>query len=322
MGERSQMPLTSGPDRRPLKMRTFHIARLGAIVFAAFLIAPFLAGAQPGDRQGGPSHPSDPSDARTCARCHSSLVSHLSVSPHVRRTNAKDLTCSICHGSQKDHVASGGEKSKEIDPASGTQKEVDQVCLSCHRGTHSGFDRSPHGRSGLGCTACHSIHGGDSSKSLLKAPQPELCYQCHAQVKPQFDMPSRHNVRSGLVQCTDCHDPHGTRQEERPGASYRQDTFCTDCHTSTAGPFLFEHAVVKTEGCTACHLPHGGPNPHLLIRAKVDAVCQSCHFPSPNLNTGAHIPPAKDHAEHSKSCTDCHADIHGSNRDFNFLNAR
>jgi DmsE family decaheme c-type cytochrome len=247
------------------------------------------------------------------------LVNDFAKSPHARRANEKDRTCSICHGTQDNHVASGGARSKQVDPISGTQKQVDHFCQSCHHGKHSGFDRSPHGKNGVGCTACHSIHAGSSAKSLLKASQTELCYHCHAEVKPQFEMPSRHNVQNGFVRCTDCHDPHGTEQEESSGAFNRQDTFCRDCHTSMAGPFLFEHAVVKTEGCMACHFPHGGPNPHLLLRANVDAICQSCHFPSPNPKTGVHMDPEKDHAKSSRSCTDCHVDVHGSNRDPIFL---
>jgi len=300
-------------------MRTFRAASLGAFVFVAPLVAAHSAVAQPDQRQENLTDRYDPSQARTCARCHSALVRDFAQSPHAHRADAKDLACSICHGTQDDHVASGGAKSKQVDPASGTQKQVDQLCLTCHQGKHASFDRSPHGKNGVSCTACHSIHAGGSSKPLLKVNQPELCYRCHAEVKVQFEMPSRHNVQNGLIQCTDCHDSHGTEQEERPGASSRQDTFCADCHTSATGPFLFEHAVVKTEGCTACHFPHGGPNPHLLLRANVDAICQSCHFPAPDAKTGAHMSPAKSHAEPSKSCTDCHSDVHGSNRDPVFL---
>lgn len=255
-------------------------------------------------------------DARTCVPCHSAAVRGIAETPHghaVVSVEAKELTCATCHGSQKAHMESGGSTAGMIDPASGNAGQVDAMCLACHAGKHANFARSAHGKSSISCTSCHSIHSAAAPRYLLKAAQSELCYKCHAQVKPQFSMASRHNVNVGLIQCTDCHDPHGTHQDAVPGTAHRQDAFCADCHTATAGPFAFEHAVIKTEGCTACHFAHGGPNPHLLLRANVDTICQTCHFPPPDPKTGAHIQPAKDHPQPPKSCTECHIDIHGSN---------
>ena len=81
----------------------------------------------------------------------------------------------------------------------------------------------------------------------------------------------------------------------------------------TAGPFVYEHAVVKTEGCVACHFPHGGPNPRLLNRANVNTICLQCHSPSPNFTTSQPLGPAHNQAVQYQSCTICHTEIHGSN---------
>jgi DmsE family decaheme c-type cytochrome len=93
------------------------------------------------------------------------------------------------------------------------------------------------------------------------------------------------------------------------------------CHTETAGPFVYEHAVVKTEGCTACHTPHGGPNPRLLNRASVNTICLQCHSPSPNFTTATPIGPAHNQATQYQSCTICHTSIHGSNTSPIFFNS-
>jgi DmsE family decaheme c-type cytochrome len=126
-------------------------------------------------------------------------------------------------------------------------------------------------------------------------------------------MPFHHKVNEGLVQCSDCHDPHGAYKKKGLKPAIEQDAFCVKCHTEMAGPFVYEHAVVKTEGCTACHFPHGGPNPHLLNRANVDAICLQCHSPSPNFTTFTPAGPYHNQAAQSQSCLTCHASIHGSN---------
>jgi DmsE family decaheme c-type cytochrome len=269
------------------------------------------------DRAGSsPGVAATAAEAHTCARCHAAVVQSYAENPHAQALTAaggKGVLCASCHGPEKEHLESGGAKSKIVDPAQVPPTQTDDMCLTCHRGRHSTFDRSVHGRASLSCISCHSIHSAAAPKYLPKAAQLALCYKCHSDVKSQFSSPSRHNVAEGLIECTDCHDPHGTVVNEPAASAHAQDNRCTDCHTEIAGPSVFEHAVVKTEGCTACHFPHGGPNPHLLIRANVDAICQFCHFPAPDPKTGAHILRAKDQSGRLQPCTDCHTDVHGSN---------
>ena len=99
--------------------------------------------------------------------------------------------------------------------------------------------------------------------SLLKKPQPELCFGCHGNIQAQFALPTHHRVPEGLMKCTDCHNTHGTSNR----ATLRQSGWetCTQCHTEKRGPFVFEHSAVKVEGCTACHTPHGSVNRMLLV---------------------------------------------------------
>jgi len=147
----------------------------------------------------------------------------------------------------------------------------------------------------------------------LKVAQPALCYQCHTDIKPQFSMPFHHRVDEGLVSCSDCHDPHGTFRRKGLKASAQQDAVCTKCHSETAGPFVYEHAVVKTEGCTACHFPHGSPNPRLLNRANVNTICLECHSPSMNFTAAEPQGPSHNQATQYQACTICHNEVHGSN---------
>lgn len=300
---------------RPFGVRTTRRSILCVCIMAGSVLLSHANDTKHTAGQTRAAAPASATEARICAPCHAGVVKSFAQTRHGHALvtgKAKELTCETCHGSRKAHVESGGSTSGIADPASGTAAQVDVQCLRCHAGKHASFARSPHGRSNVGCTSCHSIHAAAELRYLLRANEPELCYDCHAEIKLQFSLPSRHKVDKGLVLCTDCHDVHGTRQEELPGTAHRQDAFCTDCHTATAGPFVFEHAIMQTEGCTACHFPHGGPNPHLLVRANTDVICRTCHSPAPDLRSGAHMQAAKDD-EQSKPCTECHTDIHGSN---------
>ena len=57
---------------------------------------------------------------------------------------------------------------------------------------------------------------------------------------------------------------------------------CFNCHGDKRGPFTFEHAPVRFEGCQACHEPHGSANPRMLTRANVRFVCLECHANLPS----------------------------------------
>ena len=81
--------------------------------------------------------------------------------------------------------------------------------------------RSEHTLNDVACTSCHSIHHSPTPKYLLAKKQNEMCYTCHATVRAQFSMPSKHRVNEGFMQCSDCHNPHGSfdatwRMGQRP----------------------------------------------------------------------------------------------------------
>ena len=149
----------------------------------------------------------------------------------------------------------------------------------------------------------------------MKAPQPTLCFQCHADIKPSFNMPFHHRVNEGLVKCTDCHDVHGTFQNNNVRSTADQNLICTKCHTDKRGPFVFEHMPVKAEGCMACHTPHGSQNARLLNMPEVNVLCIQCHSPVA-ADTVHGISNA---SADSVPCTSCHTYIHGSNMNAAFL---
>ena len=122
-------------------------------------------------------------------------------------------------------------------------------------------------------------------------------------------MPFHHRVNEGLIKCSDCHDAHGTFTANNVRSTADMNLVCTKCHAEARGPFVFEHAAVKGEGCTGCHTPHGSQNPRLLNVANINQLCNQCNSPVSagtvhGMNAGSPDRPP---------CINCHTMIHGSN---------
>lgn len=259
-----------------------------------------------------------------CKACHMDIAANFEKSPHWKTTldtkgGPSKQGCESCHGPGKAHVESGGDKTKILSFKNISAKTINDRCLTCHASgkEQMDFSRSMHNKNNVSCLDCHSSHHAKDPEFLLVSKQPELCYTCHAQQKPQFAMPFHHRVNEGLVKCNDCHNPHGTVQTKQVRTSAAQDAVCFNCHADKRGPFVFEHEVVKVEGCQACHTPHGSPNMHLLKTSNVNLLCLSCHTTSFANAPGA--PSFHNQATQYQACTLCHSQIHGSNFDHTFF---
>jgi predicted CXXCH cytochrome family protein len=262
--------------------------------------------------------------------------------------------CETCHGPGKAHAdgeeAARGDDAKAASAAKlifsfhGNPKQNSERCLECHQSSkdQKDFTHSTHLFHGVGCNECHSTHLVEAvrnpkrteigfaqanffnvpkieelnrwlTNSLLKKSQPDLCFACHGNIQAQFALPTHHRVPEGAMKCTDCHNTHGTSNR----ATLRQSGWetCTQCHIEKRGPFVFEHSAVKVEGCTACHTPHGSVNRMLLTRREERFLCLQCHVDP----FAANVPHSRLSFQTRGDCTRCHAAIHGSNFDVNFL---
>jgi DmsE family decaheme c-type cytochrome len=287
---------------------------------AMMICAAAMAAPAPGDKpaNGRTAQSGEFVGSETCATCHEEVSKNFAGNPHTKIAEMhgkSGVTCEGCHGPGKAHVDGGGDTTKIFDPAKASTKEVDEKCLSCHAGAHPNFERSPHAKANVGCTSCHSVHKSADKEQLLKASQPALCFQCHNDTKPQFEMPFHHKVNEGAVSCSDCHDPHGTFGNNNLKSTADQNAICTKCHTETRGPFVYEHAAVKAEGCMGCHTPHGSQNARLLNMASINTLCNQCH--SRVANATVHGMGAG--SDELAPCTSCHTYIHGSNMNAAFL---
>ena len=283
-------------------------------------------GASPANQASNSSESAASSDyvgAETCKTCHAPEYKTWQSSAHWNQTYQKGGIvkhgCEDCHGAAASHIADPTDTSKLLLFEKASTKDINARCLTCHASDaeHLQAVNSVHTKNDVSCTSCHSPHHAAVEQFLLVKAQPELCYTCHLQKKPEFAMPSHHRVNEGLVQCTDCHNPHGTVGPHQLRASAAQDAVCYTCHADKQGPFVFEHEVVKVEGCESCHNPHGSPNPHLLKVSNVNILCLQCHTTSFANAPGA--PSFHNQAAQFQACTLCHTQIHGSNFDKTFF---
>ncbi len=258
--------------------------------------------------------------SETCKDCHAGQFNSYFKTAHARVEQLSNLPpdkhgCEACHGPGKAHVEAGGDKALIKTFSNISSKDISETCLSCHssKEEHNNYRRGEHGRNDVGCTDCHAPHSTDVSPlKLLAKTEPQLCLDCHSEMKAQFSQPFHHKVIEGAIKCSDCHNPHGGFETKQARLSTGTDAACVKCHSDKQGPFVFEHAPLKVEGCTACHTPHGATNPKLLKRNNVSQLCLECHsdigsIGAPNTPSFHNLATAR-----FQSCTTCHAKIHGS----------
>ncbi len=300
----------------------------GMALTAALLATPAAAHSKnSGKEAAAPPSTVEPLDyvgSNTCKTCHEEIYKSFERTPHWRTTLKKHESgsegCESCHGSGKAHVEAGGDKTKIFSFTRANSAESSKRCLSCHEygEEHANFARSEHNVNGVSCISCHSPHHAKEAQYLLVQKQPGLCFSCHTETKQDFARPFRHRVEQGLIQCSDCHNEHGGFLTKQLRATAAQDQVCFKCHADKAGPFSFEHEPVKTEGCQACHTPHGSTNPRLLKRASINLLCLECHTLTQDAGAPA-IPSFHNQSQKYSACTMCHPTIHGSNFDAFFM---
>jgi DmsE family decaheme c-type cytochrome len=251
-----------------------------------------------------------------CATCHEDTVKAFKETLHGKKgfEMKSDKACETCHGPGAAHIEGGGDKTKIKVISSLNAEEKSKICLGCHEnGNRMYWIGGMHESRGLACTDCHSVHNPKSEKAqLVKEKVTQLCFTCHKQKEAQFYRASHHPVREGKMECTNCHNPHGTQTEKMVKADSTNE-LCYTCHAEKRGPFLWEHMPVR-ESCTNCHEVHGSNHPSML-NVKQPFLCQRCHSDTRHPGTLYDQTAVASNSNRiiNRSCTNCHASIHGSN---------
>jgi predicted CXXCH cytochrome family protein len=222
--------------------------------------------------------------SKECEQCHEQIYKGFATADHARLiaegTNAISAGCESCHGPCSLHSDSGGEV---LPPYSFTS-----------------------GRPGS---------GSFGARVTVRPPRATetVCFQCHADVRGQFSLPTHHPVTEDRLSCTACHSPHKGSIYTAGGTSLlSENEGCFRCHPAQRGPFVFQHEAMR-EGCTACHAPHGSVNAKLLTARNAN-LCLKCHFQQ--VSGGELFIGGSDHTLRVQQGTcwtaGCHEAIHGS----------
>src|ERR1044072_3834751 len=278
--------------------------------------------------------------SEACKDCHEDQFKNFQPTSHAKLGSLgswknKVTGCEACHGPGKEHI-SEGDPAKIISFKNKSPKQISETCLTCHAGReeHNNFRRGEHWRNDVGCTDRHSSHGSITGRNLassntfitpanaekpdfstihlLKVSEPKLCLNCHSEVKHQFTLPSHHKVLEGAMKCSDCHNPHGGFELKQTRLAVGADAACIKCHADKQSPFTFEHTPVKTDGCVACHIPHGSANPRMLKFSSVNHLCLRSEERRVGEEGRSRWGPDHNQNAQYASCTNCHIKINGS----------
>lgn len=308
----------------------------GRLLACAGLLAP-LAWAQTAPTYVG---------TETCMLCHEDITKAFDGNPHhvlqldTRHGPAggpkegpkegwKGKACEACHGPGSAHAESLDKKDIR-NPARLAPGESDRLCLTCHlnQPTHVGRIQNSHAKNQVACVACHTMHKTPEELVVRKPDDVNRkCASCHVAEWARFQAPYKHKLPEGAMSCVDCHNPHGRNATSTVRAvATSNEPGCYRCHAEKLGPFIYEHSPVRTDGCMACHEPHGSANPRMLTRHQPRVVCLECHanaglVSAANGNRIGSVPPAFHDLRNPRfqNCVDCHVKIHGSNVNPGFL---
>ena len=255
----------------------------------------------------------------TCVTCHEAEGKSIRHTLHGKAENPRTPEaahgCETCHGPGKAHVDDPSKPESIRRFPSMASRDVSDVCLTCHsRGNHTQWKGSMHDARNLSCITCHSVHNPQSEKGQLKtAGVIGTCQTCHKMEVAKLQRFGHMPLREGKMDCTACHNPHGSTNARMLRVGNWLNETCTSCHAEKRGPFLWDHAPVR-EGCNTCHDPHGSNQDRMLV-AKLPMLCQRCHIGTRHPSTiyDANQLASKSNRLVNRGCVNCHSQIHGSN---------
>jgi predicted CXXCH cytochrome family protein len=266
-----------------------------------------------------------------CGKCHEIIAAHSGIvtsgHPWIQ------MKCTDCHSIHRD----SNKNEQEGILYARTPEKINRLCSRCHADVWASFQKPFRHRLPEGAMSCADCHQAPSLRQALEGspdvpPQiatmstpiqknkAELKKELKKELEPERKKKLEEELRKEL-ELERVKKLEGERKKRfRPIQTTRfNEPNCGKCHGDKVGPFPFEHAPVRLEGCGTCHQPHGSANPRMLIRHEVRFVCMECHSnlpvptPAANSTLGTVGPAIHDlRSPRFQNCTLCHQKVHGS----------
>lgn len=251
-----------------------------------------------------PQHPDwkTRSNFKLCAGCHST-----GVDPVSKTWTEQNITCESCHGPGKAHVEKP-TAANIVNPARLSTERSMEVCLACHQaGKPAGNEYAwPVGYQ-PGKKLADYWHGFEPEPGKQTA---EFWDNGTAHKnRVQGNTFSQSVMHAHGIQCSNCHDAHGSRNLSMTVKSASTNALCLTCHGpgKNVGPNYTSisehthHAVTSTGSqCINCHMPKTGEN-----SVGAEARDHTFNFISPSVSLGKPDAAGK---TNPNSCNLCHAD--------------
>jgi predicted CXXCH cytochrome family protein len=234
------------------------------------------------------------SNFKLCAGCHSTGSDH-----YTQKWVEQNIACESCHGPGKAH-SDKPKLNNIVNPARLSVERSMDVCLSCHQagkppedeyawpvGYQPGLELSKFWKGfepEKGKQTAEFWHNGTAHKNRVQG-----------NTFPQSVM-----YHAGL-QCTNCHESHGSRHRSLTVRSAETNALCLTCHGPEKSPgpkykVLSDHThhepLSTGSRCIECHMPKTGENsvaaearnhtfdfisPAITIKNGNPNSCNTCH---------------------------------------------
>lgn len=251
-----------------------------------------------------PQHPDwkTRSNFKLCAGCHST-----GTDIGKQSWTEQNITCESCHGPGKAHL----EKptiSNIVNPARLTTDRSMEVCLACHQsGRPAGETYAWAAGYQPGKKLSDYWHGSEPHPGKQTA---EFWDNGTAHKNRVQGNTFSHSVMHGAgLQCSNCHDSHGSRHLSMTIKSASTNALCLSCHGpgKNVGPkydSITEHThhIPTSTGsqCISCHMPKTGEN-----SVGAESRDHTFNFVSPAVSMGK---PDATRKTNPNSCNLCHKD--------------
>ncbi len=213
----------------------------------------------------------DVARGQRCRDCHSEDIGLTTAAVSVHN-GVREGRCKNCHAfHDRPELAAIPQKEFVL------RQSPPDACLTCHSDIRNEL-RQPFIHKPLKepktegvCDACHNTHTAPAP-SLLAAPVPALCQECHKDIVPHAVGSDSPEARQARTECATCHTPHGSASVHLFKTSVVQT--CETCHEKEVASFVAGPHKDEVEGqCTGCHSVHRSPDQPPVATE----TCAQCH---------------------------------------------